>query len=111
MPLACHRDTRLPSPTMDLVDPDDAVLAAAVPALGEPLAIEFANTYFAVRGAPRDGVATGPLLGAWLARHRDERDLALIPHAPLDVGSGVALDVAAFRGLRDAIRVLAAAAS
>ncbi|MGH3530203.1 MAG: CGNR zinc finger domain-containing protein [Pseudonocardiaceae bacterium] len=67
------------------------------PLLGEPLAIEFANTHYAVRGRFREGIGTPAHLAAWL------RDNAAIPgpNRPVD-----AAEVETFRALRVAIRGL-----
>ncbi len=67
------------------------------PLLGEPLAIEFANTRYAVRGRFREGIDTPDHLTAWL------RD-----HSPAP-GPGLLVDAAeveTFRALREAIRGL-----
>jgi predicted RNA-binding Zn ribbon-like protein len=67
------------------------------PLLGEPLAIEFANTHYAVRGALREGIGTPAHLTAWL------RDHSAVPEPGLPVG---AAEVETFRTLRGAIRGL-----
>lgn len=66
---------------------------------GDLLAVAFANTYRAVRGVPRDDLATSVLVRDWLTRHAEAVDA-------LDEA-----DVARFVALRDAIRSLAAAAA
>lgn len=77
------------------------------PLLGEPLALEFANLRFAVRGCEHDGLRTPEDLAAWLKRVGErlphpvgERDLASVGPAHL----------AAARDLRDATRRLLSAA-
>jgi predicted RNA-binding Zn ribbon-like protein len=67
------------------------------PLLGEPLAIEFANTHYAVRGEFREGIGTPAHLAAWL------RDQSLVAGPDLSVG---ATQVTTFRALRVAIRSL-----
>lgn len=64
--------------------------------LGEPLSIEFANTHYAVRGRPREGIGTEEHLSAWL---RDNAGVTGID----------ALDVDSFVALRDTIRGIATA--
>lgn len=59
----------------------------------EPLAVEFANTWYAVRGREREGVGTPAELSAWLHGH----DL------PTDADEPSVQD---FLALRDAIRSL-----
>ncbi|MBS2539470.1 ABATE domain-containing protein [Catenulispora sp. NF23] len=58
-----------------------------------PLAIEFANTRYAVRGREREGLETPHALSTWLREHS----------LPADAGES---DLPAFIGLRDAIRAL-----
>jgi predicted RNA-binding Zn ribbon-like protein len=67
------------------------------PLLGEPLAIEFANTRYAVRGRPREGIGTPDHLTAWL------RANSPVPGPGLHLG---AAEVETFRALRAAIRGL-----
>ncbi|HEY1175828.1 MAG TPA: ABATE domain-containing protein, partial [Phytomonospora sp.] len=64
-----------------------------------PLAIELANTTYAVRGVVQDGLRTREDLTAWLTRLAPR-----LPGAPDAVGPA---DLAAARALRDAIRGLA----
>ncbi|GIG66620.1 CGNR zinc finger domain-containing protein [Phytomonospora endophytica] len=64
-----------------------------------PLAIELANTTYAVRGVVQDGLRTREDLTAWLARLSPR-----LPGGHSDVGDG---DLTAARALRDAIRGLA----
>jgi predicted RNA-binding Zn ribbon-like protein len=67
------------------------------PLLGEPLAIEFANTHYAVRGTLREGIGTPAHLAAWL------RERSAVPGSGVHVG---AAEVETFRALRGAIRGL-----
>lgn len=70
------------------------------PLLGEPLAIEFANTHYAVRGQLREGIGTPAHLAAWLRAN----SATLGPEAAgLHVGTA---EVATFQALRAAIRAL-----
>lgn len=77
------------------------------PSRGQRLAIEFANTTYAVRGEPREGIGTPEHLAAWLRDHADQLTT---------VGTGAALlrltpqDVETFLGLRNKIRALCGAA-
>ena len=73
----------------------------------EPLAVEFANTWYAVRGKEREGVGTPPELARWLGEH----GLPAGSSAEADAGAGAYahLDEKAVRDfltLRDAIRSL-----
>ncbi|MFH5208623.1 CGNR zinc finger domain-containing protein [Antrihabitans sp. NCIMB 15449] len=83
--------------------------AGGAPLLGEPLPIELANTAYAVRGQPRDGLQTTAHLAAWL------REVGSSEVASGEVASGemrttpTAADLATARRLRDAIRTIAAA--
>jgi predicted RNA-binding Zn ribbon-like protein len=61
--------------------------------MAEPLAVEFANTWYAVRGKEREGVGTPLDLSRWLDEHR-------LPADPDDQA------VRDFLALRDAIRSL-----
>ncbi|MBN9109602.1 MAG: ABATE domain-containing protein [Pseudonocardia sp.] len=72
-------------------------VSGGAPLLGEPLSIELANTTYAVRGHPREGLETPQHLGTWL------QDVRL---AITDVD---AVELAAAVALRDAIRRLATA--
>jgi predicted RNA-binding Zn ribbon-like protein len=67
------------------------------PLLGEPLAIEFANTQYAVRGTLREGIGTPAHLAAWLREH------SAVPGYDVRVD---AAEVARFLALRGAIRGL-----
>lgn len=74
--------------------------SGGAPSLGEPLAIEFANTHYAVRGRVREGIGTPDHLRAWLV----ESAAALgCDGAGLHVGAD---EVRAFLELRAAIRGL-----
>lgn len=74
------------------------------PTPGEPLAIAFANTRYAVHGTLHEGLASPAHLAAWL------RANAALPASPNLAATGPSdLDdagLAAFVGLRDAIRSL-----
>jgi predicted RNA-binding Zn ribbon-like protein len=59
----------------------------------EPLAVEFANTWYAVRGREREGVGTPSELSTWLHEH----------HLPADADESAVQD---FLTLREAIRSL-----
>lgn len=78
------------------------------PLLGEPLALEFANTRFAARGRERDGIETPEDLAAWLRRVDDR-----LPHGLTegDLRGIRARQCTAARELRDAIRTLLSAAA
>lgn len=70
------------------------------PLLGEPLAIEFANTHYAVRGRVREGIGTPDHLVAWLR----ESSAALGPEAAHPrIGE---TETQTFRALRAGIRAL-----
>jgi predicted RNA-binding Zn ribbon-like protein len=72
--------------------------ADAAPSFGDPLSIEFANTSYAVRGRPQEGLETPRQLAAWLHGH---------PAFGLDEAPAVAAsDLAAFVELRGTIRDL-----
>ena len=66
------------------------------------MALEFANTSYARRGEPQEGIGNARHLAAWLAEHADQ--LTTKPPARLTES-----DTARFRALRDAIRALGAA--
>jgi len=76
------------------------------PLFGEPPPIELANTAYAVRGRPRDGLYTVEHLAAWL---RDMRPRLAVELTDDDLLGVTASDLADARQLRDAIRILAAA--
>src|SRR5215218_6638988 len=78
------------------------------PVLGEPLALELANTRFAHRGHEHDGLREPADLAAWFRRVRER-----LPVAPVD-GDLDAIgprELAAARELRDALRTLFTAAT
>jgi predicted RNA-binding Zn ribbon-like protein len=91
---------------------DGGLLDGGAPLLDEPLAIEFANTRYAVRSRVRDGIATPPHLVGWLVTHAV--GLGIAPGGT-DRGSGDLraavgdAEVAAFQTLRQAIREVARA--
>jgi predicted RNA-binding Zn ribbon-like protein len=73
---------------------------AGAPSLGQRLSLEFANTSYAVRGNPREGIGSPEHLAAWLRGHA-EWFATTLPADELREP-----DVAPFRALRDAIRAL-----
>lgn len=81
-------------------DQTDGQPGGGSPLFGEPLAIEFANTHYAVRGQFREGIGTPAHLAAWL---RDKSAALGLEAADLHVGEA---EVATFRALRAAIRGL-----
>jgi len=81
---------------------DEVAVPLCAPLLGEPLAIELANTYFAVRGLPQEGLATLTHLTGWLEHHRDAC-------GTVQPGTVTESDRVRFVALRDAIRAIAAA--
>jgi predicted RNA-binding Zn ribbon-like protein len=76
------------------------------PLLGEPLPLELANTAYAVRGRPRDGLRTREHLASWL---RDTRHRLAIPLGDADLVAVDDHDLARARELREAVRSLAGA--
>lgn len=84
---------------------NEAVSVSGAPVLGDAPALDLANTHYAVRGRPRDGLASPAAVAAWA------RDVA--PRLPVvDVGaladlSVGARDVARFLELRAAVRGVA----
>jgi predicted RNA-binding Zn ribbon-like protein len=78
------------------------------PILGEPLPLELGNTAYAVRGRPRDGLQTAEHLATWLG---DVRARLAVPLADADLRGVTDDDLIFGRELRDAIRLLAAAAA
>jgi len=81
-------------------DQTDGQSEGGSPLFGEPLAIEFANTHYAVRGRRREGIGTPAHLAAWLR----DNSAALGPEAAdLHVSE---VEVETFRALREAIRGL-----
>ena len=89
-------------------------VAGGAPLLGEPLPIELANTAYAVRGQPRDGLQTTAHLAAWL-REVGSSEVGSSEVGSSEVGSSemrttpTSADLATARRLRDAIRTIAAA--
>src|SRR5919106_1403313 len=73
------------------------------PALGEPLAIEFANTLFTDGGRPLDALTTPAALTRWLDANAERIDAPL----PRRLGAG---DLERARELRAIIRALLATA-
>ncbi|MDI6101679.1 CGNR zinc finger domain-containing protein [Actinoplanes sp. NEAU-A12] len=71
------------------------------PVLGEPIAIEFANTLHAVRGKIRDGLSTSEGLTGWMRAMGERLPFALPAAAVDDAVLGQA------RELRNAIRAIA----
>lgn len=82
------------------------LVGGGAPLLGEPPPIELANTSYAMRGRPRDGLRTVEHLTAWL---RDVRPRLALELTDDDLLSVTAADLADARELRDAIRAVAAA--
>lgn len=85
------------------MDPD-SIESGGAPSLGEPLAIEFGNTRYAVRGNVREGLAEPEHLAAWLrdysgAFEPGTADAAIVALVPADLSR--------FVRLRDAIRSVA----
>ncbi|GAA4970309.1 CGNR zinc finger domain-containing protein [Yinghuangia aomiensis] len=79
---------------------------SGAPALGEPLPVEFGNTWYAVRGTQgghRDALATPESLAAWLAEHAEA-----FPDGVADAALAglAAADLPRYAALRDAIRSL-----
>jgi predicted RNA-binding Zn ribbon-like protein len=77
------------------------------PLLGEPLPVELANTRYAVRGVPHEGLAEPEHLAAWL------RDIAPRLAGPLSEAALLAVDtadLAAAHDLRECIAALLRAA-
>lgn len=71
--------------------------------LGEPLALELANTAYAVRGQPQEGLPDPAHLRAWLARMQPRLKF---PLSDADLAAVADVDLAAALGLRAAIRAL-----
>ncbi len=84
-----------------MTKPVELLESGGAPDRGQPLAIEFANTSYARRGEPQEGIATPEHLGAWL---RDRADLfeTTLSASSLVRLTGAQLD--RYRELRDAIR-------
>lgn len=78
----------------------DELEGGGAPLLGEVLPIELANTRFAVRGEPRDGLTAPSHLSAWLRDNRTRLRTALGDDDILGVAGA---DLAIARQLRDAV--------
>lgn len=82
---------------------------SGAPALGEPLALEFGNTRYAVRGTRggvRDALDTPEGLAAWLTEHADAFPDGVAAAALAGLRPA---DAPAFTALRDAIRAISRA--
>lgn len=82
--------------------------AGGAPLLGEPLPVELANTRYAVRGVPHEGLAEPEHLAAWL------RDIAPRLTAPPSDAALLAVDardLAAALDLRECVAALLRAAT
>ncbi|MEV4949010.1 CGNR zinc finger domain-containing protein [Streptomyces sp. NPDC053755] len=77
--------------------------AEGPPLLGEPLALEFVNTHYAVRGCLRDGLAGTRELAWWLWACRERFATVLSEEHLARIGPS---DVMCFQQLRDAARRL-----
>ena len=82
----------------------------------EPLAIEFANTWYASRGKEREGVGTPAELSTWLREHGllDDAKIADTADTADAADTAPAVDepaVQSFLALRDSIRSLVRAAT
>lgn len=75
------------------------------PRRGQRLAIEFANTVYAVRGRPQEGIGTVEHLAAWLRDHADQ----LTASEEADLLRLTMPDVEVFMALREAVRTVCAA--
>jgi len=78
----------------------------SVPLLGEPLPIELANTAYAVRGEPRDGLENAELFTEWLAAIEDRLPWRLSAEELAAIGD---FELTAARELREAVRDIARA--
>lgn len=81
----------------------DQLVGGGSPLLGERLPIELANTRYAVRGEPQDGLRTTEHLGAWL---RDSRDRLQTRLPDEDLLGSTEADLHVARQLRDAVHDL-----
>lgn len=81
----------------------DQLVGGGAPMLGERLPIELANTRYAVRGEPRDGLLTTEHLGAWL---RDSRARFRTPLGDGDLLDTTETELTIARQLRDAVHEL-----
>lgn len=77
------------------------------PMLGEPLPLELANTTFAVRGQPQDGLRSVEHFMAWLTRMRARLETPLVDE---DLLAANRTQLALIRDLRDCVHRLATAA-
>jgi predicted RNA-binding Zn ribbon-like protein len=80
--------------------------SGGAPSRGQPLAVEFANTSYAVRGQPREGIGTPEHLAAWLRDHAHQVTTELPPATLLQLSQH---DTRPFLALREAVRDLCAA--
>ncbi|MFK4038479.1 CGNR zinc finger domain-containing protein [Nonomuraea wenchangensis] len=80
--------------------------SGGAPLLGEPPPIELANTSYAARGRPKDGLQSTEHLAAWL---RDMRSRLAVPLTDADLGEVSDGDLHTAREVRDAVRALAVA--
>jgi predicted RNA-binding Zn ribbon-like protein len=87
-------------PPLVLVDPD-SLESGGAPTLGEPLAVEFGNTRYAVRGNTREGLAKPEHLAAWLRDYAGAFDPGAADAAIAALAPG---DLDRFLRLRDVIR-------
>lgn len=78
----------------------------SAPLLGEPLPIELANTAYAVRGEPHDGLASVELLTEWLAANERRLRWKLSSDDLAAIGD---FELTAAREVRDGIRDVAQA--
>lgn len=85
----------------------ELLVGGGSPLLGERLPIELANTRYALRGEPRDGLLTTEHLGAWLRDSRTRLRTTLDDGALLGV---TAAELTVARQLRDAVHDLLATA-
>jgi predicted RNA-binding Zn ribbon-like protein len=69
----------------------------------EPLAVEFANTWYAVRGREREGVGIPAELARWLREHGLPTEVEVDADATTDIDEKAVRD---FLTLRDAVRSL-----
>lgn len=81
----------------------DQLVGGGSPLLGERLPIELANTRYAVRGEPRDGLLTPEHLAAWL---RDTRARLSTPLPDEALLRATEAELAVARQLRDAVHEL-----
>ncbi|MGH9157400.1 MAG: CGNR zinc finger domain-containing protein [Acidimicrobiales bacterium] len=84
----------------------DELVGGGAPIIGEPLPIELANTRYAVRGQPRDGLLTPEHLATWL---RDCRGKPRTILGDADLLGVTGSDLGVARQLRDAVHEILAA--